>query len=61
MRGYRVRLQLFKANGLKHVRVRRFQVHSQRNVGLQCLLPTSHTKAPPLALLQREGEGGGGK
>ena len=47
-----MRLQLFKANELKGVRARHFQVHSQRNAGLQCLLPTSHAKAPPVALLQ---------
>ena len=47
-----MRLQLFKANKLKYVRVRRLQVHSQRNAGHQCLLPTSHAKAPPVALLQ---------
>ena len=33
-----MRLQLFKANELKHVRVRRFQVHWQHNAGLQCLI-----------------------
>ena len=45
-----MRLQLFKANELKRVRVRRFQVHRQRNAGLQCFQRVTLSLSPPLGL-----------
>jgi hypothetical protein len=47
-----MRLQFFQVHELEGGRMRRLQVHWRRDAGLQRLLPTSHAKAPAIALLQ---------